>query len=226
LAINLTKDIESNIFESIAPVHPTEADVMYQRKILQTSIVLILVLTLACGLIPDPLETSVPPSPTPLRQLVETLHPETPTPKTATTQDTPLVQIGYFNSIYLRYDPDEWEIFNEFQGQQLNNTSDPMESLRYRAIPGCFLHDNLGKGAPPSWELQDTKRIIGSLEYRVETWTDTATQKPVLIVYQYPVGEPGYGTRIELVIDQEPEQCIKSAEDTLILSSDIISKSP
>ena len=53
---------------------------------------------------------------------------------------------------------------------------------------------------------------------------DTAMQKPVLIVYQYPVGESGIGTRIELVIDQEPEQCIKSAEHVLILSSDLISR--
>jgi hypothetical protein len=176
---------------------------MYTWRISQTSIVLILVLTLACGWISGPLETLAPPSPT----------------------DVPLVQIGYFNSIYLRYDPDEWETINEFQGQQLNNKGELIGSLRHRAIPGCFLHDNLGRGAPPTWELQETERTIGGLEYLVATWTDTVTQKPVLIVYQYPVGESGYGTRIELTIEQGVEQCIKSAEDALTLSSDLIAGS-
>src|SRR5687767_13226075 len=127
---------------------------MYKRRIFQASIVLILFLTLACGLIPESLQTSVPPSLTPLPQLADTLPPETPTPEVAITQDAPFVQIGYFKSVYLRYDPDEWESFSESQGQQLNSEGKPIEALRHRAIPGCFLHDNLGRGAPPSWERQ------------------------------------------------------------------------
>lgn len=182
---------------------------MSKRRILQGSILLIVALTLACGWIPEPLETSLPPS---------------PTLEIATTPDAPLVQIGYFDSIYLRYDPREWEIVNELQGQQQNNKGEPVASLRQRSLAGCFLHENLGRGAPPAWQVQSTNRVIGSLEYRVEAWTDTTTQKPVLTVYQYPAGEPGYGIRIELVIDQESEQCIQSAEDVLILSSDLISK--
>jgi len=207
------------------PAHPTEKDLMYQRRIFQASIVPMLVLTLACGLIPESPETSVPASPISSPQIVDTLPLETSTPEIAITQDAPLAQIGYFNSVYLRYDPNEWESFSGFQDQQTNEKGEAIEALRHRSIPGCFLHDNLGKGAPPSWELQNTNRVIGSLEYRVEAWRDTATQKPVLIVYQYPVGESGISTRIELVIDQEPEQCIKSAEHVLILSSDLILKS-
>ena len=206
------------------PAHPTEKNLMYQRRIFQASIVLMLVLTLACGLIPESPETSVPASPISSPQIVHTLPLETSTPEIAITQDAELAQIGYFKSVYLRYDPDDWESFSDSQGQQLNSEGKPMEALRQRSIPGCFLHDNLGRGAPPSWELQNTNRVIGSLEYRVEAWRDTATQKPVLIVYQYPVGQSGTSTRIELMIDQEPEQCIKSAEHVLILSSDLISK--
>jgi hypothetical protein len=163
-------------------------------------------------LIPSALETSVPPS---------------PTSEIAGTQEAPLVQIGHFDSIYLRYDPEVWAAFNEYQGpqQRLNYKGEPVEALRHRTIPGCFLHHNLGRGSPPSWELQATERMIDSLEYWVEVWSDTQTQTPALIVYQYPVGQPGTGKRIELVIDQEPEGCIKSAEDVLILSGDLMAAS-
>src|SRR5215213_8855804 len=179
---------------------------MDKRRILQGSILLIVALTLACGSTPEPFETSVPPS---------------PTLEIAATPDAPLVQIGYFDSIYLRYDPDVWEIVNELQGQQQNIKGEPVAFLRHLSLAGCFLHDNLGRGAPPSWQVQNTNRVIGSLEYRVEAWTDTTTQKPVLTVYQYPAGESGYSIRIELVIDEEPEQCTQSAENVLILSSDL-----
>ena len=136
------------------------------------------------------------------------------------------MQIGNFNSIYLRYEPEVWEAFNEYQDPgQLNPKGEPVEALRHRTIPGCFLHDNLGRGAPPSWERRQEERRIGSLEYQVEVWTDTETQKPVLIVYQYPVGQSGTGRRMELVIDQEPEGCMKSAEDVLVLSEDLIAGS-
>jgi hypothetical protein len=183
---------------------------MPQLRILPVSIVLILVWTLACGLIRGPFETSIPP---------------VPASETTIAPDALLVQIGHFNSLNLRYDANEWEAFNEFQDQRQNSKGEPVNSLRHRSIPGCILHDNLGRGAPPSWELQDTNRAIGSLEYRVEAWTDTETQKPVLTVYQYPAAEPGTGTRIELVIDQDPEKCIQSAEEVLSLSSDLIAAS-
>lgn len=170
---------------------------MYRWKIVQASILLIL--TLACGWIHTPLET-------------------------VGTQDSALVQIGYFHSIYLRYDTSVWEKVNRSPDQLQNDKGEPVEALQHREIAGCVLHDNLGRGAPPSWERLISKRVIGSLEYQVEFWTDTETQEPVLVVYQYPVGESGNDTRIELVVDQEPEDCIKSAEDILALSSDLISE--
>jgi hypothetical protein len=140
------------------------------------------------------------------------------------TQAAALVQIGYFNSVYLRYDPDEWEKRNEFPDQPQNSKGEPVEALQHRDIPGCILHDNLGRGVPPSWELQVTSQVVGSLEYHVEAWTDTEAQEPVLRVYQYPAGEPGDGTRIELVIDRQHEECIRSAEAVLAASSGLISE--
>jgi hypothetical protein len=132
-------------------------------------------------------------------------------------------QIGYFNSIYLRYDPAEWESFKEYPEEQLfNDSGELIESLRHRDIPGCIIHDNLGFGSPKSWKREDSNRTIGILEYRVETWTDTSTRKPVLTVYQYPTGPSGYGARIELRIDQKPKLCIEDADEVLALSEDLI----
>ena len=170
---------------------------MVKRRIMQALIML--VLPLACRWILGTLET-----------------PGTP--------EAQLVQIGYFNSIYLRYDADEWEKRIEFPDQPQNSKGEPVEALQHRSIAGCILRDNLGRGTPPSWERQVTNRMIGSLDYHVEAWTDTAAQTPVLRVYQYPSGEPGVGTRIELVIDQRPEECIQSAEAVLAASSDLISQ--
>ena len=196
---------------------------MDKRKILKTSVVLVLAPTLACGPVPQATATPGSYSPLPSTQAVDLVPSETSTPEITATQEDPIAQIGFFNSIYLRYDPGKWEAFDDFQGQQ-NSQGESIESLRHRDIPGCFLHDNLGRGAPPSWELQASNRVIGSLEYRAELWVDTTTEKPVLVVYQYPAGDSAYGTRIELVVDQEPERCISSAEDVLILSADLISE--
>jgi len=140
--------------------------------------------------------------------------------------DYEIVQIGNFDPIHLRYDPIPWEAFNEHPDQLLtNNDGEPVEALRHYVIPGCIIHDNLGFGAPTTWQRQDTNLMIGNLEFRVESWTDTKTGKPVLIVYQYPVGKSGYGVRIELRINEEPDLCIELAEEVLILSEELILES-
>ena len=187
---------------------------------------LVLVLTLGCGVLATPPDTPASPLPSPTPQSPVTLPPETPTLEVAATQDAPLVQIGFYDSIYLRYDPEAWEPIDETPEQQLNQKGEPVQRLQHRTIPGCFLHENLGRGVPLTWERQVTNRIIGSLEFRVEAWTDTEAQKPVLTVYQYPTGESGLGKRIELVIDRQPEECIQSGEEVLSLSADLISRQP
>jgi hypothetical protein len=192
---------------------------MDERRILVAAITLALFLTPGCG---STAETPTPALPTASPEPLDTLPPATPTSGITVTPEAPLVQIGFFSSIYLRYDPAEWEVFSEAQDGQQNNQGEAVESLRHRSIPGCILHDNLGRGVPPSWELESSERSIGGLEYRVEAWTDTDLPRPVLRVYQYPAGPSGPGTRIELVIDQEPADCIRSAEDVLALSADLI----
>lgn len=187
---------------------------------------LVLALTLACAVTATPVETSAPPSITPAPPVTHTPPPATRTLESTPTPEAALVQIGYFNSVYLRYDLEAWHAFSEAPSPALNQNGEPIEALQHATIPGCILHDNLGKGTPPSWERQDTKRTIGGLEYRLESWTDTAVQKKVLVVYQYPADQPGNGTRIEVVIGQEPELCIQSVEEVLALSADLIPRQP
>ena len=191
------------------------------RRILLACMVLIF--TLACATVFAPTETAIPPVSTPSPTPV--LPPPTVTvvPEIVPTQDAPLVQIGYFDSVYLRYDPQDWEVFQPAPEPQLNPAGETIEALRHRTVPGCLLHDNLGHGVPPTWEYEKEEREIGGLTYRVDPWTDTTTNSPVLIVYQYPVGDEAAGKRIELVIEQDPEVCIQSAEEVLILSADLIS---
>jgi hypothetical protein len=152
--------------------------------------------------------------------------PDTSTPELAPTGEAPLVQIGFFDSMYLRYDPEQWEAGSGTPEERLNERGEPIHRLQHLSIPGCILHDNLGRGAPPSWQLDVTNRTIGSLEFRVEAWTDTELGQPVLTVYQYPPAEGALGKRIELVIEQEPEACIQSAEEVLALSADVIAAEP
>lgn len=192
---------------------------MGPRRVMLALSLLVLVLAMACGSTTPPPDTPAPPA-------IATLPPQTPATEVSQTAEAPLVQIGYFSSIYVRYDPQVWEVFDETPDGQSNQKGEPIQRLQHRTIPGCLLHENLGRGVPPSWELQVTDRVIGSLEYRVEEWTDTAVRKQVLIVYQYPPGESVIGKRIELVIDEQPEACIRSAEDVLALSADLISGSP
>jgi hypothetical protein len=137
-----------------------------------------------------------------------------------------IAQIGFFDSIQLRYDPNVWETFDQQQDQLItNNDGEVVKALRHHAIAGCIIRGNLGMGTPTTWQREDTNSMIGNLEFRVEAWTDNKTEKPVLIVYQYPIGKSGYSVRIELRIDEEPELCIELAEEVLILSEDLILES-
>jgi hypothetical protein len=200
---------------------------MLPRRTLQSAAVAALLLTLACSLTATPLEgTPAPASPSSTPAPVVTRMPATSTPGLAPTGEAPLVQIGLFDSMYLRYDPGQWEADSGTPEERLNERGEPIHRLQHLSIPGCILHDNLGRGAPPTWERNITNRTIGSLEFRVEAWTDTELGQPVLIVYQHPPGEDALGKRIELLIEAEPEACIRSAEEVLALSADVIAAEP
>jgi hypothetical protein len=148
---------------------------------------------------------------------VETILPVS-SPAETDTNKQPIAQIGAFRSIFLRYDPAEWETFDEFQ--TTNPSGERTESLRHKFIAGCVLHENFGRGAPQNWRREDTNRQIGDLVFRVEMWTDTSTHKTPLVVYQYPANE--MLIRVELVVNDKPKLCIENAESIIARSSDLI----
>lgn len=142
----------------------------------------------------------------------------------APSQENPVVQIGAFNSLFLRYDPAEWEEFNEYiKNPIINEAGELAESLRHKAIAGCILHDNIGRGTPSNWRGKVSNRQIGNLVYVVGEWINVKTRKFVLVVYQYPEDE--MRARIELVIDAKHKLCIEEAEKVLVNSEDLITLS-
>lgn len=134
-----------------------------------------------------------------------------------------IIQIGIYDSVYLQYDPKLWDAITETAAEGfINRDGDSVEALRNIAIPDCIIHDNQGMGAPSHWRRQDTRETIGNLDYRVEEWTDLNTDQVILVVYQYPYGESGYGIRIEAKPGLDPRKCILDVEDVLILSETLL----
>ncbi|MEJ5202562.1 MAG: hypothetical protein WHV66_10065 [Anaerolineales bacterium] len=82
---------------------------------------------------------------------------------------------------------------------------------------------NLGMGAPETWQRFVSGKRIGKLDYQVETWRDTTTNMEVLVVYQYPAdGQRENSVRIEVVINDHPQECIADTEAVLALSEEEI----
>ena len=160
--------------------------------------------------------STVKPSVNPQTPVATVLPP--PSSTKALTKEQPIAQIGAFRSIYLHYDPAEWETFDEFH--TTNPSGERTESLRHKFIAGCILHENFGRGAPQSWRREDTNRQIGDLVFRVEMWTDMTTHKTPLVVYSYQVNE--MNIRIELVVSEKPKLCIENAESIIAQSSYLI----
>ena len=169
-----------------------------------------------------PFPTLQPDTPTvkPLEKTQTPVENELPSPPPTgnPTNELPVAQIGAFRSVYLRYDPVEWETFDEFH--TTNPSGKRTESLRHKFIDGCVIHENFGRGAPQNWRRADTNRQIGDLVFRVEMWTDTTTHKTPLVVYQYPADE--MLVRVELVVKDKPKLCIENAESIIAQSSDLI----
>jgi hypothetical protein len=137
--------------------------------------------------------------------------------------DYAVVQIGYDETIYLRYEPGQWQSFNPYDDQiQLNIDKLAVNALEHWEIPGCILRGNLGFGPSDAWQRQDSTLTIGKLEVQVETWIEVATTKPVWVIYQYPAGQLGEAKRIELKIEGLPELCIEEAIQVLAFSEDLI----
>jgi hypothetical protein len=184
-------------------------------------ILLLVILTaslLACSLINEITDGSSPsPVPVPNDELG-------PVPS-ATAAEYPRAQIGFYNALYLRYDPAVWQQAPRLDGggQPLTNQGGAaIEVLSHRQYR-CELHDNLGRGIEQV-TLSTYEKQIGGLTYQVHQWVSTETGNTVLVVYQYPPGENlNDAQRIELEVkDEHGKQCMQDAEAVLLLSEEEI----
>lgn len=141
-----------------------------------------------------------------------------PIEQTALPVETPVIQpvharaqLGTYKSTWLTYDPAVWDV--EPWLEVLNPSGEPIQQLIHRSLPACFLHDNLGHGAPETWSFEIFTHQIAQAVFQVEQWTDTASGNAVLVVYQYPAGEQTTLTRrIELEPGAAALECISAAE--------------
>jgi len=194
---------------------------MLSKRLLITVLALIFV-GLSCSLPPFAVKATGTPEPGP--PLPPAPSENTPVAQPTLLQPTPTLQVEYeraqiaflFN-LYLTYDPAVWEAMESAPGTQ-NRQGESIMLLRHRAYD-CTLEENLGMGAPDTWEREVSQKQIGALLYQVETWRDTTSGAIVLTVYQYPAGEPREDSkRIELITNDRAEQCLNDAEAVLALS--------
>jgi hypothetical protein len=157
----------------------------------------------------------------------ESFPQQTNTPKFA----TPIVtqpqttyeraQVGLYSNLYLTYDPSIWEAYTD-PAWAPNSEGQTIYSLNHKKH-NCILEANLGMGAPETWQRFVSGKRIGKLDYQVETWRDTTTNMEVLVVYQYPAdGQRENSVRIEVVINDHPQECIADTEAVLALSEEEI----
>ncbi len=131
-------------------------------------------------------------------------------------------QIGSYLSIWVTYDPGIWDAAVWLNGS--NQAGEQVQQLIHKSFAGCSLHDNLGHGAPETWSFGNYTKEIGKLIFQIDQWTDTTNNNPVLLVYQYPAGDPTNSTkRLELEPGSVPYDCINAAELVIGLSvTDIV----
>ena len=138
------------------------------------------------------------------------------------TEPEDLVQVGFGSTFYLRYSPQVWEKFPDAWVPASNMEGIPLESIRLSGRSGCILRGNVGRGVPVYYQLSVSSRRIGSLDFRLESWSDPSRGgMPVLTIYQYP--NDGYtDTRVELWYDDQPGSCEQAAERVLERSADLL----
>lgn len=129
-----------------------------------------------------------------------------------------IVQIGYPFSIYLRFDPSKWDVI-EMDSFYQTEAGESVSSLQHKEFPECNIQNNWGRTLSPDYEKNITEKVIGNLDYQLETWSDP-TGKPYLTVYQYSPTD--WIVRIELLIGSEPDICIQEAEEVLAFSTDLL----
>ena len=181
-------------------------------------LVLYVVVALSCNLFQRPVVTEGPSFEvwTPISQLpVEA----TVMAVEATVDQTVYAraQIGTYLSIWVTYDPTVWNAVQWVDG--VNQSNEPIQALVHKTAPDCSLHDNLGHGVPTTWSFATYTRDIGGVVFQIDQWTETTTNNPVLVIYQYPAGEQtNTSKRLELEPGSTPYDCISAADVVIGLS--------
>ena len=111
---------------------------------------------------------------------------------------------GYNLELLLTYDSNTWT--KKLWGKSLNTIDwpreafDALEVLELNDLPGCTVHHSIGMGPPQTWTRSISQETIGSYNFRVEQWTDTNTNRIILVTYNvdeknlYVAIEPGSET--------------------------------
>jgi hypothetical protein len=187
-------------------------------------ILVIFVVTLSCTLLQRPVVTEGPSfevwTPTSQLPVEPTVMAGEPTAKVVEPTVQPVyarAQIGTYLTIWVTYDPAIWNAAQWVEGT--NQANEPIQALFHKTAAGCSLHDNLGHGVPPSWSWATYTRDIGGVIFQIDQWTETTTNNPVLVIYQYPSGDQtNTSKRLELEPGTAPYDCINAADGVIGLS--------
>jgi hypothetical protein len=186
--------------------------------------IVIFVVSLSCTLLQRPVVTEGPGfevwTPTSQLPVEPTVKAVEPTAKVVEPTIQPVyarAQIGTYRSIWVTYDPAVWNAAKWVDGA--NQSNEEIQALFHKTAPGCSLHDNLGHGVPTTWTWATYTRDIGGVIFQIDQWTETTTNNPVLVIYQYPSGQPtDTSKRLELEPGSAPYDCINAADAVIGLS--------
>jgi len=191
---------------------------------LMAIVLIIFVVTLSCNFFRRPVVTEGPPfevwTPTsqfPVEPIVNTVEPTVQVVEPTAQPVYARAQIGSYRSSWVTYDPAFWNAAKWVDGT--NQVNEEIQALFHKTAPNCSLHDNLGHGVPTSWTWATFTRDIGGAIFQIDQWTETTTNNPVLVIYQYPAGQQtDTSKRLELETGSAPYDCINAADVVIGLS--------
>lgn len=188
-------------------------------------VLLIFVVSLSCTLTQRPVVTKgpgfevwTPASQLPVEPIVMTAEPTAKVVEPTVYQPVyARAQIGTYRSIWVTYDPGIWNAAKWVDGT--NQANEEIQALFHKTAPNCSLHDNLGHGVPTTWTWATYTRDIGGVIFQIDQWTETTTNNPALVIYQYPSGQQtDTSKRLELEPGTAPYDCISAADAVIGLS--------
>lgn len=118
------------------------------------------------------------------------------------------VKIGDWDMIY---NPEKWEEYTDSSDDQIYNTWG-YPGLKHRSIEGCVLVVGFGHGVPDTWTVEYLYKQFGYSYVDEDIYTDTRTDKNVLLVFSY-FNEDDNEMRAELRNKDGSEECIADAEE-------------